>query len=167
TFARMGVSGKQFPSSVEALLRRALKGGEPFTINPLVDYYNAISLRRLVPAGAFDRDDIRDTLELRLSRPGDTFQALDDAAPMEIPAGEVSYTTGPTIITRHIVWRQSRAGLVTPATTRAILVSEVLAELGPDAPDEIAGDFMRGLRDFFGVPSRAWIVTADQTAIAW
>lgn len=167
TFARMGVSGKQFPSSVEALLRRALKGGEPFTINPLVDYYNAISLRRLVPAGAFDRDDIHDTLELRLSRPGDTFQALDDATPIEVPAGEVSYTTGQTIITRHIVWRQSRAGLVTPATTRAILVSEVLAELGPDAPDKVVGDFTRGLRDYFGVSSRTWIVRADQPAIAW
>lgn len=167
TFQRMGVSGKQFPSSVEALLRRAMKGGEPFTINPLVDYYNAISLRRLVPAGAFDRDDIRDTLVLRLSHTGDTFQALDDATPMEVPAGEVSYTTGPTIITRHIVWRQSRAGLVTPATTRAILVSEVLAELGPDAPAEVASDFTRGLRDYFGVPSRTWIVTADQPAIAW
>src|SRR6185312_12229288 len=41
-FTAMGVSGKQFPSSVEALLRRALKGGEPFSINPLVDFYNAI-----------------------------------------------------------------------------------------------------------------------------
>lgn len=28
-FTAMGVSGKQFPSSIEALLRRALKGGDP------------------------------------------------------------------------------------------------------------------------------------------
>src|SRR5215469_5029787 len=58
SFTRMGVSGKQFPSSAEALLRRALKGGEPFRINPLVDWYNAISLRHLVPAGGFDLDDL-------------------------------------------------------------------------------------------------------------
>jgi DNA/RNA-binding domain of Phe-tRNA-synthetase-like protein len=79
----------------------------------------------------------------------------------------VSYSTGPTIITRHIVWRQSRAGLVTPATTRAILVSEVLAELGPDAPDEVADDFTRGLRDYYGLPARTWVVTPEQPAIAW
>jgi DNA/RNA-binding domain of Phe-tRNA-synthetase-like protein len=133
-FTRMGVSGKQYPSSVEALLRRALKGGEPFTINPLVDYYNAVSLHYIVPTGAFDLDDLQDVFELRLSEPGDTFQALDDAEPIDVPPGEVSYATGPTIITRHIVWRQSRAGLVTPSTRRAVFVSEVLAELGPGAP---------------------------------
>lgn len=167
TFTRMDVSGKQFPSSVEALLRRAMKGGEPFTINPLVDLYNAISLTRLVPAGAFDLDAIHDTLELRLSRSGDTFQALDDDAPIPVPAGEVSYATGTTIITRHIVWRQSRAGLVTPQTRRVILVSEVLAELGPDAPGEVAGDFARDLREHFGAPSHTWIVTPAQPDIAW
>lgn len=167
TFQRMGVSGKQFPSSVEALLRRAMKGGEPFTINPLVDLYNAISLTRLVPAGAFDLDDIHDSLDLRLSQDGDTFQALDDAAPLDVPAGEVSYATGSTIITRHIVWRQSRAGLVTPRTGRIILVSEVLRELGPEAPDEVAGDFERGLREHFGVASQSWILTAERPLVEW
>ena len=166
-FQRMGVSGKQFPSSVEALLRRALKGGEPFTINPLVDFYNAVSLRYVVPAGAFDLDDLHDVLELRLSRPGDTFQALDDAAPGEVPPGEVSYATGPTIITRHIVWRQSRAGLVTPATRRAIFVSEVLTDLGPGAGQDVASAFQHGLLDYFGVPSATDVITPDQPSIAW
>ncbi len=40
----MGVSGRKYPSSIEALLRRACKGGEPPRINPLVDFYNAVSL---------------------------------------------------------------------------------------------------------------------------
>lgn len=167
TFQRMGVSGKQFPSSVEALLRRALKGGEAFSINPLVDFYNAVSLRHVVPAGAFDLDALDDTLELRLSRPGDTFQALDDAVPIDVPPGEVSYTTGAIIITRHIVWRQSRAGLVTPATRRAILVSEVLADLGPTAAEDVAHDFQCGLRDYFGVASTTTVLTADHRALTW
>ena len=50
-FQAMGVSGKEFRSSIEALLRRAMKGGEPFSINPLVDWYNTVSLRHVVPAG--------------------------------------------------------------------------------------------------------------------
>lgn len=166
-FQRMGVSGKQFPSSVEALLRRALKGGEPFTINPLVDFYNAVSLQHLVPAGAFDLDDLNDSLELRLSRSGDSFQALDDAAPIEVPSGEVSYATGSTIITRHIVWRQSRTGLVTPATHRTILVSEVLTDLGPAAATDVAADFQRGLFDYFNVQSTTAIVDADHQRVAW
>ena len=166
-FQRMGVSGKQFPSSVEALLRRALKGGAPFSINPLVDFYNAVSLRHLVPAGTFDLDDIHDTLALRLSRPGDTFHALDEDAPITVPPAEVSYTTGSTIITRHIVWRQSRAGLITPATRRAILVSEVLTDLGPAAADDVAASFQRGLLDYFGVPSTTHVIDPNHRSITW
>src|SRR2546426_163280 len=77
-FREQGISGKQFPSSIEALLRRALKSNDPFHINPLVDFYNTISLRYIAPAGGFDLDQVDGPLELRLSRSGDTFMALDE-----------------------------------------------------------------------------------------
>ena len=48
---------KRFPISIEAMLRRALKGGA-FRINPLVDLYNALSLRHICPAGAVDLDAV-------------------------------------------------------------------------------------------------------------
>ena len=166
-FQRMGVSGKQFPSSVEALLRRALKGGEPFAINPLVDWYNAVSLRHFVPAGGFDLTEVADPLELRLSRAGDTFTALDDEQALAVPPGEVSYATGATILTRHIVWRQAKTALITPQTRDVVLVSEVLAELGPDAPAAVAADFAHGLREFFGVASQTWVLDPAHPAIAW
>jgi DNA/RNA-binding domain of Phe-tRNA-synthetase-like protein len=165
-FQRMGVSGKQFPSSVEALLRRALKGGEPFSINPLVDFYNAVSLRHTVPAGGFDLDELDAPLELRLSREGDTFVALDETTPLAVPAGEVSYATGATILTRHIVWRQARTALITPQTRRLILVSEVLAELGEAAAAAVCAEFARGLRDYFGVPAQTWVVSVHAPEVA-
>lgn len=166
-FGAMGVSGKQFPSSVEALLRRALKGGEPFAINPLVDFYNAVSLRRLVPAGALDLGQLRGPLELRLSREGDSFTALDEDAPLAVPPGEVSYADGATILTRHIVWRQARTGLVSPTTTTAFLVSEVLSELGASVAEEVLADFRAGLADSFGVAARTFLMDARGATIAW
>ena len=167
SFQRMGVSGKQFPSSVEALLRRALKGGAPFFINPLVDWYNAVSLWHYVPAGGFDLAEVTDPLELRVSRAGDTFTALDDDQVLAVPPGEVSYAADATILTRHIVWRQAKTALITPWTGDVVLVSEVLAELGPDAPIAVADDFARGLRDYFGVASKTWVLDPAQPTIAW
>ncbi len=38
----IGVSGRKFPSSIESLLRRALKGDEPLSINPLEAVMNLI-----------------------------------------------------------------------------------------------------------------------------
>jgi DNA/RNA-binding domain of Phe-tRNA-synthetase-like protein len=166
-FTAMGVSGKEFPSSAEALLRRALKGGEPFSINPLVDWYNAISLRYFVPAGGFDLASIHGPLELRLSRPGDMFLSLDADEPVEVPPGEVSYTDGQTVLTRHFVWRQARAGLIAPGTREVFLVSEVLGEVGPEVAEQVRDAFKTGLQENFGVDSETFLLDAQHPAIAW
>lgn len=169
-FRAQGISGKEFPSSIEAMLRRALKGGEPFSINPLVDFYNAISLRQSVPAGGFDLGEIDGPLELRLTRPGDTFVALDGKQPLATPPGEVAYADGQTILTRHFVWRQARTALISQETRDVFLVSEVLGEvLAQDSTvaDTVRADFQHGLRELFGVESRGFVLDAEHTAIAW
>jgi DNA/RNA-binding domain of Phe-tRNA-synthetase-like protein len=166
-FTAMGVSGKQFPSSVEALLRRALKGGEPFSINPLVDFYNAISLTYTVPAGAFDLAAISGPLELRLTRVGDHFTALDEDGATEVPAGEVAYADGAEVLTRHFVWRQARVGLVTPATRALFLISEVLGEVGAQVAEAVARAFETGLQRFFGVASAPFVLDVERPTFAW
>ena len=166
-FQAMGVSGKEFPSSIEALLRRAMKGGTPFSINPLVDWYNTLSLRHVVPAGAFDLAALAEPLELRLSRAGDTFTSLDAEEPLAVPPGEVSYASGSVILTRHFVWRQAKMGLVTPATRDVFLVSEVLDEVGRKVAAAVAEDFRAGLRDYFGVEFQTFVLDAQARMIAW
>ncbi|HLW02645.1 MAG TPA: phenylalanine--tRNA ligase beta subunit-related protein [Ktedonobacterales bacterium] len=166
-FQAMGVSGKEFPSSIEALLRRSMKGGEPFSINPLVDWYNTLSLRHVVPVGAFDLEALPEPLELRLSRAGDTFTSLDADAALAVPPGEVSYASGPVILTRHFVWRQAKTGLVTPTTREAFLVSEVLGEVGRAVAEAVVADFRAGLRDYFGVGCETFVLDARARAIAW
>ena len=121
-----GASHKDYPTSVEALARRALKSPQPFHVNPYVDFYNAVSLDQVVPAGGYDLDSLPGPLELRLTRAGDSFQALDAPAPEDLSAGELAYVTGSQVVTRHLVWRQSRLGLVTAETRSALFLSELL-----------------------------------------
>ena len=145
--AAMGVSGRKFPSSIEALLRRAFKDGEPPRINPLVDFYNAISLRHVVPAGGFDLEDIDGTLELRLTRQEDTFQPLDGSSEVGVEPGEVAYASGNEILTRYLVWKQSRKGLLNESTRSLFLVSEVLGVVESDSgvANAVLEDFADGL----------------------
>ena len=125
----MGVSGRKFPSSIEALLRRAFKGGEPPRINPLVDFYNAVSLRHVVPAGGFDLEEIDGALELRLTRQEDTFQPLDGSSEVSVEPGEVAYASGNEILPRYFVWKQSARLDVTPARAEGSLaVTQTLVE---------------------------------------
>lgn len=162
-----GISSKQFPSSIQALLRRALRGGEPFRINPLVDFYNAVSLRHVVPAGAFELDHLPAPVELRVTRAGDTFHSLDEETPIPLPAGEVAYASGSIVLTRHFVWRQSVEGLIRPGTRDVLLLSEVAGQVGREIAEAIADDFRAGMTTHFNVAIEPAILSAEQTSASW
>lgn len=166
-FQALGVSSKAFPSSIEALLRRVLKGGEPFFINALVDFYNTVSLRHVVPVGGFDLDQLRDLLELRLTCEGDTFRALGEQTNVQVPAGEVAYANGQTILTRHFVWRQAQTGLITPSTQSVFLVSEILDEVGQDVAEAVLVDLQTGIQTWFNRPAHAWLLDERNAAVSW
>lgn len=164
----LGVSTKKFPSSVEALLRRALKGGEPFRINPLVDLYNSISLEHVAPVGGFDVAGLEGgRLALRRTRPGDRFHALGAEAAEEVPPGEIAYLTGNDVLTRHVNWRQSERAAITPATREVFLMSEVLPDLPEPVAAEIRGDFTVGLRTAFGAEVRAAVVDVGNPGVSF
>jgi len=165
-FQAMGVSGKEFPSSIEAMPRRALKGGEPFHINPLVDFYDRISRQYVVPAGGFDLDQLHGPLEWRLTRSGDTFTALDADTPLAVSAGEIAYASGPTILIRHFVWRQARTGLISATTRNVILVSEVLPVAGREVAEAVLAEFRAGLQTCFGVVPHTALLHAHCPAVA-
>jgi DNA/RNA-binding domain of Phe-tRNA-synthetase-like protein len=166
-FRAMGVSAKDYPSSVEALLRRALKGGEPFQVNPLVDFYNTVSLEHVVPVGGFDLAALRGPLELRLTRAGDTFAALDDRTALAVPPGEVAYADGGTVLTRHFVWRQARTGLIAPGTRSFLLVSEILAEVGEMVATAVRDALGSGLARDFGLASRVFLLDERTRVASW
>jgi DNA/RNA-binding domain of Phe-tRNA-synthetase-like protein len=157
-----GARPHDFPSSIEALLRRASKGGEPPLINPLVDFYNAVSLALVVPVGGFDLHQIPNgNVDVRLTAEGDLFDALDATKPLPVPPGEVAYAAGSTVLTRHLVWRQSRPALITPHTTDAMLLSEVLGEVDPRVLDQVRKMFADGVRERFA-PSSLDVFVLDQ-----
>ncbi len=164
---RIGVSSKKFPCSIESLVKRALKGGQPFSINPIVDFYNTISLRHIAPAGAFDLAEMNNRIELRLTRSGDTFQALDEQEPEPMPEGETAYVTGSVVLTRHFVWKQSRQALVQPTTNAIFLVSEVLGDLPDDVAPAVARDFADGLQSYFGVGCESFVLDRDHPEADW
>ena len=168
--AATGVSGRKFPSSVESLLRRAFKGGETPTISPLVDFYNSVSLRHVVPAGGFDLAQLGDVLELRLTREGDTFRPLDSTSAERVEPGEVAYASGNEILTRHFVWKQSHTGLLGESTRSVFLVCEVLGEVEESADklaQAVSEDLSNGLRRHFGAEPVSFLVEERVPAASW
>ena len=80
--------------SIEALFTRIAKGKGMPHINPVVDLGNAISLKYTLPLGAHDLGDAGDDIQVRLSRPEDTFLPFGSTEEEAPDAGEVVYAVG-------------------------------------------------------------------------
>jgi len=137
-FRRLGLPARDYLPSVEALLRRARRGGPPLQVLPLVDAYNAISLRWLVPVGAFDLTGLAGDILLGRTRGGEAFWPIDAQGAEQVAAGELCYLDGERVLTRHFVWRQSIWGMIRPETRRLFLVSELLPMAHALAQDVLA-----------------------------
>jgi DNA/RNA-binding domain of Phe-tRNA-synthetase-like protein len=131
-YRRFGANPKKHLSSVENLLRRVLAGGALAPINKLVDLYNLISLRYLVPVGGEDLAAVRGDIDLLRAAPGEPPVLLlgDQAAHAPHP-GEIIYRDAVGAICRRWNWREAERTKLTEGTRDAVLVIETLPPVGP------------------------------------
>ncbi|MPW26509.1 hypothetical protein GC105_11975 [Alkalibaculum sp. M08DMB] len=110
---KAGINPNKFPASVEAMFKRILKGSQLPTINALVDLCNAVSIENVISLGAHDLIDLKDDLEVRISRDGDVFLPFGAEEYENVEKGELVFTSGNKVQTRKWVWRQSELGKTT------------------------------------------------------
>ena len=111
-------------SSIEALLKRVEKGNGIGGISPLVDVYNAVSLRYSLPCGMEDLDAVQGDLRLTVTEGGDSFFALGDEKVSETLPGEVCYLDDEGAVCRFWNWRDGQRTMITPQTRNAIAIIE-------------------------------------------
>ena len=159
-FHALGMSPSRYPSSNIALLRRIAKGKGLGRVNPLVDLGNAISIKYALPLGAHAMGE-GEVLELRPSRPGDTFVALGekDADPTLAP-GELVYAVGDLVQTRRWTWRQSENGKMGAATTRAVFPIDGFVGVNDDAVRAACDELAAHLRDDLGARTDVALASA-------
>merc|ERR1712151_1454248 len=151
----LGVSNNLFPQSVQAMWKRILTGNM-FHINPLVNFYNALSIKHVITGGGFDLEDLPGDVILRLSMDSDTFLALDagkGARPLSVQPDEVSYVVegvdeaSGNVLTRHLAYKQSKTGLIVQKSTDIFLTFE----MPPDLVDRVAPALITDLKALPGM----------------
>jgi len=139
TFSAFGAKPSKYPSSVEALLGRVLKGNDLPAINAVVDRYNAVSIRHVLPIGGEDRDTLESDLVLSFADGDEPFDALGDAEVTHPEPGEVVFKDAAGATCRRWNWRQGKRTMLTEATTNAYFVLDRMAPY-PIANLRAAGD---------------------------
>jgi DNA/RNA-binding domain of Phe-tRNA-synthetase-like protein len=113
-------------SSIEALLKRVYKGDHIGTINPLVDLYNAISLKYALPCGGEDIDTFIGDIRLTKAEGNEPFITLGSEANEPPYLGEIVYKDDEGAICRCWNWRESVRTMLTEETKNAFLCIELV-----------------------------------------
>ncbi|WP_174852677.1 B3/B4 domain-containing protein [Streptococcus suis] len=113
-------------SSIEALLKRVSGNNPVRSINPLVDIYNAASLRYALPVGAEDLDTFVGNLQLTITEGGDEFYLIGDDTNQPTLPGELCYKDQAGAVCRCFNWRDGKRTMITDQTKNAFLVIELL-----------------------------------------
>ncbi len=140
-FSAFGAKPSRYPCSAEALAGRVLKGGELPRINRLVDLYNAVSVRHLIPVGGEDADRLVGAPRLVVAAGGEPFDGAD-GPPV---AGEVVWRDDAGVTCRRWNWRQGRRTALTEDTTRALFIFDRLEPLPRDALDAAVDELVSHL----------------------
>ncbi|MBO3755508.1 B3/4 domain-containing protein [Streptococcus suis] len=153
-------------SSIEALLKRSASDRPVSTISPLVDIYNAASLRFGLPCGAEDIDTFVGNLQLTITEGGDEFYLIGDENNNPTLPGEVCYKDDKGAVCRCFNWRDGERTMITDETKNAFLVMELV---NSDRVEDLenALDFIsQQAEKFLGVVPEKYLLDRDMPAIA-
>jgi len=137
-YSAFGAKPKKYKSSVESLYRMVLKGIELRSINPLVDIYNYISLKYMVPLGGDDLDRTEGDIELGYASGEESFIPLNAIEMEQVKEKEVIYRDAKGVLCRRWNWRECDRTKLTPQTRNAVLVAEALPPVGRQEITEIS-----------------------------
>jgi DNA/RNA-binding domain of Phe-tRNA-synthetase-like protein len=149
-YQAFGVKPSKYKSSIEGLLR-SVKAGRLRSINPLVDLYNMVSLKHLLPCGGEDLAATAGDIRLTRAHGDEPFVPLGGTESELPPPGAIIYRDDLGVICSCWNWREAERTKLTAATTDAFLCIEALpptdkASLNAACEElaRLAGDLLGG-----------------------
>ncbi len=132
-YRAFGAKPQRTRCSAEALLRR-VPSGLP-TVNKVVDLYNAVSVRHVLPVGGEDLDAYNGPPRLVRATGTEPFHTVASGEPViEHPEpGEVVWRDDQGVTCRRWNWRQCTRTALTADSRRALFLLERLAPMSLDA----------------------------------
>lgn len=146
TYRAFGSKPKKYLCSVEALLTRVLKGNELPTINMLVDLYNAVSLKHVLPVGGEDWDMLASDLHLTFAKGDEPFQTTNELTYPD--KGEVVWVDQDGVTCRKWNWRQGSRTRLSEETTNVYYVLDSMAPYSQEALLAASEELQALLRHF-------------------
>ena len=165
-YSLFGAKPKENLSSVENLYKLVLKGAEVRQINMLVDLYNLISLKHMVPLGGEDLDKVHGNIKLTIAGANEpAVLLLGDKDPRQPHEGEVIYKDDISAICRRFNWREADRTKLTRETKNVILVAEGLPPTAKEDIEKITNELKQFVQKHCGGQLRLFVLNKSNTEI--
>jgi DNA/RNA-binding domain of Phe-tRNA-synthetase-like protein len=159
---RFGAKPKDYPSSIENLIRRVVRGYQLPHINLLVDLYNMTSLRHLVPVGGEDLDKIEGDVELAFATKHEApVRLLGETEERPPRPGEVIYKDNISVICRRWNWKEADRTKFTEHTTNGFLIVEGLPPVDRRLVEQVTNELSTLVETYCGGRVNKGIVTRE------
>lgn len=163
------IKPSQYPSSVEALLKRVAKGENPPSINPAVDISNSVSLRYVLPLGGHDLDRLVGNFTVRPAHATDVYSPRDaEEGQIEtVNAGEIGYIDEAEVRTRRWVWRQGRKAQISQDSRHIIFPIDGFVGLNDKEVKEASQELAKLLTEHLGAVCQTFFVDKNCSVAEW
>jgi lysyl-tRNA synthetase class 2 len=119
-------------SSIENLVKRVLDGQDISTGNMLVDLYNLISLRYIVPVKGHDLEKISGPIKLIAAQGNESAVLLGQKEPSTAKAGEIIYHDEEGLVCRRWNWKEADRVKMSDQTQSALFLLQGVDSISKD-----------------------------------
>jgi len=163
-YSSFGAKPKNYRCSVENLYRMILDGNGLNHINKIVDIYNYISIKNMVPIGGDDLDKVDGDIMLRLANGEENFVELNSSEINHPKEGEIVYADNKEILCRRWNWRECDKSKMTEKTTNITLVIEGLGVSLEDL-EKIIGELGELVLKYVGGKIRSFVLNKENMGV--
>ena len=150
-YSSFGAKPKKNKCSVESLYRLTLQGNDLRHISKIVDLYNFISLKYMLPVGGEDIDQMTGDVVLAFAKENEVpVLLLGDKVPRAPHPGEVIYKDDVSTLCRRWNWREADRTKLTEETKNCIMVIEGLPPVSQNEVESATKELMELAQKFCG-----------------
>ncbi len=161
-YAAFGAKPKKHKSSVESLYRLILKGIDLRSINKIVDIYNFISIKHMIPLGGDDVSNIEGDIELKFANGDEHFTPLNSELTESVKPGEIVYIDERDVLCRRWNWRECDRTKMTEETSEVLLVAEGLPPVTRNEVTAVVEELDELVKMFCGGEIQTFILDRHQ-----
>ncbi|WP_368743978.1 B3/4 domain-containing protein [Enterobacter asburiae] len=161
-FKAFGAKPKRTPCSASALRKRVLKDGSLPSLDPVVDIYNAVSIRYAIPVGGENLAAYSGAPRLTLADGSEPFDTFKEGEPVvEYPdAGEVIWRDDLGVTCRRWNWRQGVRTRLDSQAQSMWFILESLPSMPLAALEEAGEELVNNLQRLMpGATARVQLLT--------